>query len=178
VKASHTLKFYTSPTGQSGWHVKARNGKIVAQGELYKRRSTMVRTLKNIATAIIAGTMATCLVLLVGCRAPSGNEAVPSSVLKIPTPQGLATITLPKDESVENFVYRRDGSNVLVEVKNLKAANNAEVVHASWAGVIQAMQAQNERQWQFMQALMFTANKAGGYFGLAPTPIPTNSPSP
>ena len=114
------------------------------------------------------------LILCIGCGTPRGNQAVPSSEYRIPTPSGTASAVLPKDSNLESFHYERTGSNVVVDIKGLKAANSPEVVAQSWVGVLASIQAQqaaaNARFEMLMQFMMFGANKAGNYFGLPTTP--------
>ena len=65
---THKLWTVQDADRQWRWHVKARNGKSVAEGaEGYKRAGTMQRSLANIVKAILAGTMACALLLASGC---------------------------------------------------------------------------------------------------------------
>ena len=133
--------------------------------------------MKTLITISIAALLACSA--LTGCKTTKGNEAVPSSTLKIPTPQGNAEIALPKDEQVESFRYERNGTNVIVDIKGLKAANSPEVVAASWQGIVAQTQAQlaaqTARLEMLMQFVMWGGNKAGNYFGLPTTPPPSTN---
>ena len=156
---------------------------------LYAKAQPPAASIYRKAASLAALAVALCLLCaLPGCSSPpKGNDVVPSSHLKIPTPAGQAELQFPKDDSIEEFHYARSTvdtngviTNVVVNIKGLKAANSPEVVMNSWAGTLAAIQAQqaaqNARLEMFMQMTMFGLNKAGAYFGLPQTPIPTNAP--
>lgn len=123
-------------------------------------------------------------VVISGCSTPRGNEAVPSSTLKIPTPAGVAELVLPKDQSIERLHYERTGTNIVVDLHNVRAHNSPDVVSAGWSGAYAAYQAQqdaiNARLDHMMQMLMWAGNKAGAAYGIPPTaaPVLTNTVSP